>query len=85
MIFIQYGRNGILYGFWERARLEKYMKFKGWYTNEKSVSNGNYMDANTQSIVQCWKKLEDFPKEELERFVPELFILEDDNIVINIL
>ena len=63
----------------------EYMKFKGWYTNEKSVSNGNYMDANTQSIVQCWKKLEDFPKEELERFVPELFILEDDNIVINIL
>ena len=63
----------------------EYMKFKGWYTNEKSASNGNYMDANTQSIVQCWKKIEDFPKQELERFVPELFILEDDNIVINIL
>lgn len=63
----------------------EYMKFKGWYTNEKSVSNGNYMDANTQAIVQCWKKIEDFPKQELERFVPELFILEDDNIVINIL
>ena len=63
----------------------EYMRFKGWYTNEKGVANGNYMDANTQSIVQCWKKIEDFPKEELERFVPELFILEDDNIVINIL
>ena len=62
-----------------------YMKFKGWYTNEKGDPNGNYMDANTQCIVQKWKKLEDFPTQELERFVPEMFVLEDDNIVINII
>ena len=62
-----------------------YMKFKGWYTNEKNMANGNYMDANVQSITQKWKKLEDFPKKELERFVPEMFVLEDDNIVINII
>lgn len=43
------------------------------------------MDANVQAIVQKWKKLEDFPKHELERFVPEMFVLEDDNIVINII
>ena len=43
------------------------------------------MDANTQCIVQKWKKLEDFPTQELERFVPEMFVLEDDNIVINII
>ena len=62
-----------------------YMKFKGWYTNEKNISNGNYMDANVQAIVQKWKKLEDFPKQELERYVPEMFVMEDDNIVINII
>lgn len=62
-----------------------YMKFIGWYTNEKGLLNGNYMDANTQAIVQKWKKLEDFPKQELERFVPEMFLLEDKNIVLNII
>jgi hypothetical protein len=72
-----------------------YMKFKGWYTNEKppKVPNGNYMDANVQAIVQKWRRLEDFPKytrdgrlvSELEHFVPEMFVMEDDNIVINIL
>jgi hypothetical protein len=62
-----------------------YMKFIGWYTNEKGLPNGNYMDANTQAIVQKWKKLEDFPKQELERFVPEMFLLEDKNIVLNII
>jgi hypothetical protein len=36
-----------------------YMKFKGWYTNEKGKSNGHYMDANTQAIVQRWKTFED--------------------------
>lgn len=72
-----------------------YMKFKGWYTNEKNLPNGNYMDANYQAIVQRWKNLEDFPKyydnsrnrlvSELENFVPEMFVLDDDNIVINII
>jgi hypothetical protein len=63
----------------------EYMKFKGWYTNEKYTTPSNYMDANTQAIVQKWRKLEDFPKKELERFVPEMFVLDDDNIIINIL
>lgn len=62
-----------------------YMKFKGWYTNEKGVTDGDYMDANIQAIVQKWRKLEDFPTEELERFTPEMFILEDKNIVLNII
>lgn len=62
-----------------------YMKFKGWYTNEKGNKNGNYMDANTQAIVQKWKKLEDMPTDELERYTPEMFILEDNNIVINLI
>lgn len=62
-----------------------WMKFKGWYTNEKNIPNGNYMDANTQSIIQKWKKLEDMPKQELERYTPEMFVLDDDNIVINII
>jgi hypothetical protein len=69
-----------------------YMKFKGWYTQDKP--NGNYMDANIQAIVQKWRRLDDFPKytndtgrlvSELEHFVPEMFVMEDDNIVINIL
>ena len=51
-------------------------------------------DHKKWSVVACdqftserghWKKLEDFPKKELERFVPEMFVLEDDNIVINII
>ena len=62
-----------------------WMKFKGWYTNEKNKSNGNYMDANTQAIVQKWQKLEDMPTRELERFTPEMFVLDEDNIVINII
>ena len=62
-----------------------YMKFKGWYTNEKNLSNGNYMNANYQAIVQKWKRLEDMPTDELERYVPEMFVLDDDNIVINII
>lgn len=62
-----------------------WMKFKGWYTNEKGKSGGNYMDANTQAIVQKWKKLEDMPKQELERYTPEMFVMEDDNIIINII
>ena len=53
------------------------------------------MDANYQAIVQRWRKMEDFPKyydeskgrlvSELENFVPEMFVLDDDNIVINII
>lgn len=62
-----------------------WMKFKGWYTNEKGRQGGNYMDANTQAIVQKWKKLEDMPKQELERYTPEMFVMEDDNIVINVI
>ena len=71
-----------------------WMRFKGWYTDEKGKTNSNYMDANTQAICRKWKKIEDFPKyfshlenrivSELEHYVPEMFILEDDNIVINI-
>ena len=72
-----------------------WMRFKGWYTDEKNVPGSDYMDANTQAICQKWKNLEDFPKNlydpyehrvvsMLEHYVPELFILEDDNIVINI-
>ena len=71
-----------------------YMMFKGWYTEDKGKPNGNYMDANIQSIVQKWRRLEDFPKfidangrlvSELEHFVPEMFVMDDDNIVINII
>jgi hypothetical protein len=62
-----------------------YMKFNGWYTNEKSDPNGNYMGPDVQAIIQRWRKLEDMPTEELERFVPEMFVLEDRNIEINVL
>ena len=62
-----------------------YMKFKGWYTNEKSLPNGNYMNATYQAIVQKWRQLEDMPTDELERYVPEMFVLDDSNIVINVL
>jgi hypothetical protein len=62
-----------------------FMKFKGWYTNEKNLPNGNYMDANYQAIVQKWDKLENFPKDELERYTPEMFVLDDENIIINII
>ena len=70
-----------------------YMKFKGWYTNDINDPNGNYMDANIQAIVQKWRKLDDFPKykrngrlvSELEHFVPEMFVMDDDDIVINII
>ena len=69
------------------------MKFLGWYTNEKDDPNGNYMDANIQAIVQKWRRLEDFPKymkdgrlvSELECYVPEMFVMDENNIVINII
>lgn len=62
-----------------------YVKFRGWYTNEKDKENGNYMDANTQAIVQKWRKFEDMRTDELERYTPEMFVLDDDNIVLNII
>ena len=61
-----------------------WLRFKGWYTNEKNIPDGNYMNATVQAIVQKWKKLEDMPTDELERYVPEMFLLEPNNIVINI-
>ena len=69
----------------------EYLKFNGFYTYDKNNPKGDYMDANVQAIVQRWDTLEDFPKyssngqliSELENFVPEMFVLEDDNIVIN--
>lgn len=62
-----------------------YLKFKGWYTDEKRLKNGKYMNADYQAIVQKWDKLEDMPTKELENFVPEMFVLDDSSIVINIL
>ena len=62
-----------------------YLKFKGWYTTEKNDMNGHYMNADYQAIVQKWDTLEKMPTDELERFVPEMFVLTDDNIILNIL
>lgn len=62
-----------------------WLKFKGWYTDEKNVPGGNYMSAVVQAIVQKWKKLEDMPTDELERYVPEMFLLDPSNIVINVI
>lgn len=62
-----------------------YMKFKGWYTNQKNIVNGHYMNADYQAIVQKWDTLEDMPTKELERYVPEMFVLSDSNIVLNII
>ena len=65
-----------------------WMKFKGWYTNKKDDTS-YYKDANTQAIELKWNQLEEMGRYEngesrLENFTPEMFILEDDNIVINI-
>lgn len=62
-----------------------YIKFNGWYTNEKGVVNGNYMTSDVQAIVMHWRRLEDMPTDELERFVPEMFVLPTKNIEINII
>ena len=62
-----------------------YLRFKGWYTNEKGDPYGNYMDPSVQAIEQKWRKLEDMPTDELERYVPEMFVLEDGDIVINVI
>lgn len=74
-----------------------WMKFKGWYTNQKGKPNSNYKDANTQAIELKWNHLEDmekyvdpyYPEDDykysrLENYTPEMFILEDNNIKINI-
>lgn len=61
-----------------------WMRFKGWYTDEKNVPNGRYKDANTQGIIRLREVLEDMRTEELQHYVPEMFVLDDDNIVINI-
>ena len=63
----------------------QFLKFKGWYTNEKTIRNGNYMNADYQAIVQKWDKLDDMPTQELERYVPEMFVLDDANIVLNVI
>ena len=62
-----------------------YLKFKGWYTDQRNKQNGHYMDATHQAIVQRYQRLEDMPKTMLESYVPEMFTLDDNNIVINIL
>lgn len=62
-----------------------YLKYRGFYTNEKDIKNGKYMNAEYQGIVQAWDTLDSMPMDELERFVPEMFVLTDDNIVLNIL
>jgi hypothetical protein len=62
-----------------------YLKFKGWYTDERGIPGGKYMNADYQCIVQMWDAIDHFPKKELERYVPEMFVLEDHNIVLNML
>lgn len=62
-----------------------YCRFKGWYTNEKNIPNGNYMDANYQGIIQKYESIDKFPKKELESYVPEMYVLSDDSIIINII
>jgi hypothetical protein len=62
-----------------------YIRFKGWYTNEKNIVNGNYMDANYQGIIQKHKSIDDFDKGELEVYVPEMYILDDADITLNII
>ena len=77
-----------------------WMKFKGWYTDQRGKLHSNFKDANTQSIELKWKQLEDMEKyianpedpddpenykySRLENYTPEMFILEDNNIKINI-
>lgn len=70
----------------EKSDNVAYLKFVGWYTNERNNQKSTkYMDANVQSIVQKWQKIDNFPEKYLESFVPEMFTLEDSNIVFNIL
>ena len=62
-----------------------YCRFKGWYTDEKNIENGSYMDANYQGIIQKYKSIDDFSKKDLESYVPEMYVLSDDDIIINII
>jgi hypothetical protein len=66
-----------------------WMKFKGWFTDQKGKSNDFYRDANTQALELRWNQLEEMGRyddgtSKLESYNPEMFILENDNIVINI-
>jgi hypothetical protein len=62
-----------------------YLRFVGWYTNDRNKPNGEFKGPDVQGIVQKWKSLDVFPQDELERFTPELFTLEDESIVLNII
>ena len=62
-----------------------YMKYKGFYTNEKDNPDGNYTGTDVQAIVMKHEKLDNFTPKEMESFTPEMFILEDRNIVINVI
>ena len=62
-----------------------YMKFNGWYTNQKNIAGGYYMGPNVQAIVQKWSKIEEMDYEELEKYVPEMFIVDEANIEINVI
>lgn len=62
-----------------------YMKFNGWYTNQKNTAGGYYMGPEVQAIVQKWAKIEDMDYEELEKYVPEMFIVDEANIEINVI
>jgi hypothetical protein len=66
-----------------------WMKFKGWYTDQKGKAFSEYKDANTQSLELKYNQLEEMGRYDdgtsrLESFNPEMFILEKDNIKINI-
>ena len=57
-----------------------YLKFKGWYTN-----TSHKMGPDIQAIVQKWDTIDKMPQGELEKYVPEMFVLDDKNIILNIL
>lgn len=63
----------------------EWLRFNGWYTDEKNKVPSDYKDANVQGIVRRRKSLDDMTPEEMESYVPELFVLDDEDIVINIL
>ena len=71
----------------EKSNNINYLKFVGWYTQDRytMTKQSKFMDANTQTIVQRYQNIDDFPKGELERFIPEMFIVEDSNIIFNVL
>lgn len=62
-----------------------YLKYRGFYTNEQNVPGGKYMNSEYQGIVQAWDTLDDMPHGELMFYVPEMFVLDDENIELNIL